>query len=374
MSRFFSLIFVLTVCIVGVHAQLVRKYSNEFLQIGVGARGLGMSNAQVATTADVYSNYYNPAGLVQIPNTFQLGFMHSEYFAGVAKYDYITLAVPIKPQKSVIGFSFVRFGVDDIPNTLFLVQPDGSVDYSKITSFSAADYSFNIHYANALPVKGLTMGGTVKIIYRQIGKFAKAFGFGIDAGLQYRVKQWRVGFMARDVTSTFNSWRMNFSDAEKQVLTQTGNELPKNSIELTSPMFILGAAYEGNIKNKFFITPEINFGLTTDGKRNVLLAAKPISMDMNFGLELKYVPAKDIDVAVRTGVGNLQRSTDELGKKRFTVSPNIGVGVHVKIVSLDYALTNLTTIKDQDGGAGLYSHVISLRLDINKKLTANEPK
>jgi hypothetical protein len=84
-------------------------------------------------------------------------------------------------------------------------------------------------------------------------------------------------------------------------------------------------------------------------------------------LELKYVAAKDIYVALRTGVGNVQRSTDELGKKRFTVSPNIGAGLHIKIISIDYALTNLTTIKDASGGAGLYSHVISLRLDITKK-------
>lgn len=348
-------------------SQTVRKYSNEFLNIGVGARGLGMSNAQVATSNDAYSNYYNPAGLVHIPNTFQIGIMHSEYFAGIAKYDYVSLAVPVKAQKSVIGFSFTRFGIDDIPNTLFLVQPDGSVDYSKITSFSAADYAFAFHYAQALPVKGLSIGGSAKVIYRQIGKFAKAYGFGIDLGLQYHLKQWRFGLMAKDITSTFAAWNISFTDAEKQVLLQTNNSLPKNSLEITTPMITLGVAYDANIKNKFFITPEINFAFTTDGKRNVLIAAKPISIDMNVGLELKYVPAKNIDVAIRTGVGNLQRSTDELGKKRFTVSPNIGAGVHIKIVSIDYALTNLTTIKDKDGGAGLYSHVISLRLDINKK-------
>lgn len=349
------------------NAQAVRKYSNEFLNIGVGARGLAMSNAQVATTSDVYSNYYNPAGLVHIPNTFQLGFMHSEYFAGIAKYDYVSFAVPIQQKQRVVGFSFFRFGVDDIPNTLFLVQPDGSIDYSKITSFSAADYAFAFHYAQTLPVKGLSIGGNAKVIYRQIGKFAKAFGFGLDVGLQYRIKQWRVGFMARDVTGTFNAWNMTFSDAEKQVLLQTNNELPKNTLEVTVPTFNLGAAYEGNIKNKFFIIPELNFSLTTDGRRNVLIAANPISIDMNFGLEMKYAPGKDIDVAVRAGVGNLQRSVDELGKKRFLVSPNIGAGVHVKIISIDYALTNLTTISDAEGGAGLYSHVISLRLDINKK-------
>jgi hypothetical protein len=212
---------------VSASSQTVRKYSNEFLQIGVGARGLAMSNAQVATTYDVYSNYYNPSGLVHIPHTFQAGVMHSEYFAGIAKYDYVSLAIPVDNHKRVIGFSFFRFGVDDIPNTLFLVQPDGSVDYNKITSFSAADYAFQFHYAQMLPVKGLSVGGTVKVIYRQIGKFAKAYGFGIDLGLQYRIKQWRLGFMARDVTSTFNSWHINFTEAEKQVLVQTGNELPK---------------------------------------------------------------------------------------------------------------------------------------------------
>jgi hypothetical protein len=349
-------------------AQVVRKYTNEFLDIGVGARGLAMSNAQVATTGDAYSNYYNPAGLVNIPNTFQIGIMHSEYFAGIAKYDYVTLAVPVVPQKRVIGFSFFRFGVDDIPNTLFLVQPDGSLDYSKITSFSAADYAFMFHYAEALPIKGLSIGGSVKVIYRQVGHFAKAYGFGIDAGLQYRLKQWRFGLMARDVTSTFDAWNMSFSDAEKQVLLQTNNALPQNTLEITTPIFILGAAYEANIKNKFFILPEVNFSFTTDGKRNVLIPAKPVSIDMNVGMELKYVPAKDIDICLRAGVGNLQRSTDELGKKMIAVSPNIGVGVHIKIVSIDYALTNLTTIKDATGGAGLYSHVISLRLDINKKV------
>jgi hypothetical protein len=348
-------------------AQTVRKYSNEFLQIGVGGRGLAMSNAQVATTNDLYANYYNPSGLVHINNTFQVGIMHSEYFAGIAKYDFVSFAVPIQQKKRVLGFSFFRFGIDDIPNTLFLVQPDGSVDYTKITSFSAADYAFMLHYAQVLPVEGLSIGGSAKIIYRQIGKFAKAYGFGIDVGLQYRRKAWRVGFMARDLSSTFNAWKMNFTNAEKQVLLQTNNELPKNTLEITSPMFVLGAAYEGNIKNKFYIVPEINFAFTTDGKRNVLIPAKPISIDLVAGLELKYVPAKDIDVSIRAGVGNLQRSTDEVGKKRFTVSPNIGAGVHIKIVSLDYALTNLTTIKDQSGGAGLYSHVISLRLDITKK-------
>ena len=180
-TRLFLLFLVLST---PAYSQVVRKYSDDFLEIGVGARGLGMSNAQVATANDVYASYYNPAGLVNIPNTIQLGFMHNEYFAGIAKYDYLVVAIPVTPKKRVIGFSFYRFGIDDIPNTLFLIQPDGSINYNNITSFSSADYAFMFHYAEALPIPGLSIGGSVKVIYRQIGNFAKAYGFGIDAGLQ----------------------------------------------------------------------------------------------------------------------------------------------------------------------------------------------
>ena len=50
-------------------SQTSRKYSNEFLNIGVDASALGMSNAVVASTNDVNSGYWNPAGLVHIEDS-----------------------------------------------------------------------------------------------------------------------------------------------------------------------------------------------------------------------------------------------------------------------------------------------------------------
>lgn len=349
----------------------IRKYTNDFLNIGVGARGLGMGNAQVASTEDVYSGYYNPAGLANIPNTFQVGLMHSEYFAGIAKYDYGSFAVPTADKKRVFGFSFFRFGVDDIPNTLFLYGPDGTPDYSKITSFSTADYAFMLHYAQKFDkIPGLTFGGTAKIIYRSLGPFGNAVGFGIDLGMQYRHKGWRAGVMLRDITNTFDAWSFTLTDAQKQILLQDSNQLPKNSIEYAPPSIILGGAYELNIKNKFYILPEVNLVLSTDGKRNVLLPGKPISMDANFGLEMNYAKIGYI----RVGVSNIQQYYAENGKRNYSVSPSIGAGIRIKVIAIDYTLTNLTAVKGSSQNNGLYSHVISLRLDINVKKKSSETK
>ena len=72
-----------------------RKYSNEFLNLGVGGRALGMGGAQVSQVNDVTAGYWNPAGLVHSRGDIQLAFMHNEYFAGIAKYDYLALTAPI---------------------------------------------------------------------------------------------------------------------------------------------------------------------------------------------------------------------------------------------------------------------------------------
>src|ERR1700746_1106429 len=85
--------FVLCVCRMGF-AQ-APKYSNEFLNIGVGARALGMSNSYITSVNDVTAGYWNPAGLLGIGNQHQAALMHSEYFAGIAKYDYGAFATKL---------------------------------------------------------------------------------------------------------------------------------------------------------------------------------------------------------------------------------------------------------------------------------------
>ena len=95
-----------------------------------GARALGMSNSYVTSVNDVTAGYWNPAGLLGIKNQHQVALMHSEYFAGIAKYDYGAFATRLD-SNSVLGISLIRFGVDDIPNTTELIDANGNVDYNR---------------------------------------------------------------------------------------------------------------------------------------------------------------------------------------------------------------------------------------------------
>lgn len=336
----------------------VRKYSNEFLSIGVGARGLAMASAQVASVDDATAGFWNPANLTYLENDINFSLMHAEYFAGIAKIDYGSFAVPLKGRQRFIGLSFLRFAVDDIPNTLELFEPDGSINYNNIKSFSVADYAFLFSYAQKLPVEGLSVGGNVKIIYRLAGSFATAWGFGLDLSARYDIKNVRLGLMAKDITGTFNAWSFDFTDKEKEVLRATDNAIPENSLEVTVPKFIFGAAYDINIKDKFSILPELDFEITTDGKRNVPIRTNVMSIDPRFGLELNYISI----IYVRGGIGNIQKSTDDFGEKIVTFQPNIGLGIRIKNFQIDYAFTDIGDASD-----ALFSHVFSLNLGINKK-------
>jgi len=240
-------------------AQTAPKYSNEFLNLGVGGRALGMGGAQVSQVNDVTAGYWNPAGLVRSRGDIQLAFMHNEYFAGIAKYDYLALTAPIDTMRH-IGFSVLRFGIDDIANTIDLKDNDGNIDYNRVTGFSAADYAFLVSYASKSAINGLDYGANFKIIHRKVGDFAKAWGFGLDAGIQYQAGNWRTGAMLKDVTSTFNAWSYTLNDRTKEVFIQTGNEIPENGLELTLPRLILGVSRQLNIR-KFTITPEISGSL-----------------------------------------------------------------------------------------------------------------
>ncbi|UAB82489.1 PorV/PorQ family protein [Marixanthomonas sp. SCSIO 43207] len=322
------------------------------MNIGVDAAAFGMANAVTASTADVNSGYWNPAGLVNLEDN-QLALMHASYFANIANYDYGAFAMPLD-DRSVVALSLIRFGVDDILNTTQLIDDQGNIDYNRISLFSTADYGVTFSYARALPLDGLNVGVNAKVIRRIIGDFASSWGFGFDAGLQFKTGDWNFGLMARDITTTFNAWSIDeeeFATVQGAVEGQN-QELPETT-EITIPKLQLGVSRRFVFHYDFSLLAEVDFNFRF-AETNDVFSTSFTSMTPAAGLQFGYIDM----VFVRAGVGNFQNIQQLDGSDSVGFQPNIGVGFKYKGIQVDYALTDIG-----DQSAALYSNVFSLKLD-----------
>lgn len=337
-------------------AQAVRKYSNEFMSIGVDAAALGMSNAVTAQSADVNSGYWNPAGLLNLEDN-QIGLMHANYFANIAQYDYAAFAMPID-DRSAVGISLIRFGVDDIMDTTQLIDNQGNIDYNRITLFSTADYGLTVSYARSLPIDGLNYGVNAKVIRRIIGDFASSWGFGFDIGVQYisDEEDWKFGLMLRDITTTYNTWTINEEKYQEiqDAVPGENQELPETS-EITLPKAQLGISKKYIIRYDYSITAAANLNMQF-AETNDIVSTSFVSIDPAVGFEAGYLDL----VFLRGGVGNFQQLTQIDGSKKLGFQPNFGVGVKYKGIQIDYALTDLG-----NQSAALYSNIFSLKVDFS---------
>jgi hypothetical protein len=332
------------------------KYSNDFLSIGVGAKWMGMGSTGSASCIDVGAAYWNPAGLMGMENRYQIEALHASYYSGMASYNHI--AFGYKPDSSsAMAFTLIRFGVDDIPNTTDLIDGDGNINYDRLKTFSVADYAFLFSYSRTSPIPNLWLGGNVKLIYRNIGKFASAWGFGLDASARYKLNSWLFGATLRDATSTFNLWTFNANELEITVNDSTYNAAPKNNLEITLPRLILGASSTFQLNDNINLTSEVDLDFTFDGKRNTLISGNPASIDPHFGVEVGYKKL----LFIRVGANNIQRNSGFSSKHDLTFQPSLGLGIKFRSITLDYAMTNAG-----NQGYSRYSNIFSLRWGFDK--------
>ncbi|SHM96067.1 putative type IX sorting system protein PorV2 [Flavobacterium xinjiangense] len=349
-----AFLFLLLLVCTAHYSQAVRKYSNEFMNIGVDAAALGMSNTVVASTNDVNSGYWNPAGLIHLEDN-QVSLMHANYFANIAQYDYMAYGSPID-DRSAWGISLIRFGVDDILNTTELIDSQGNIDYNRISLFSTADYGFTFSYARKLPVPGFQYGVNAKVIRRIIGKFANSWGFGFDAGIQFEKNNWQFGLMLRDITTTYNVWNIDEEEYKKiaNAISDQNQELPE-STEITAPKAQLGIAKKIIIHYDYSILAAANMNMRFT-KTNDVISTDFVSIDPALGFEFGYTDL----VFLRAGVGNFQNIQQLDNTEKVGFQPNIGLGFKYKGIQVDYALTDLG-----NQSAALYSNIFSIKVDLS---------
>lgn len=171
---------------VAVSAQSkVGTTAGGFLEIGTGARGVGMGETLVAASNDVNSLYWNPAGITNIRGG-QAGFHHTTWIAGTS-LNYAAIAMEV-PNVAHFGAQVYIFdsGEMEVTDILF---PDGTGE-----NFKVQDIMIGLTAARQLTDR-FSIGGSVKYIQSTIWRMS-ASTIGLDLGMQYDtpLKNLRLGF------------------------------------------------------------------------------------------------------------------------------------------------------------------------------------
>jgi hypothetical protein len=244
-----------------VSAASAARYVGDFLEVGAGARAVGMGGAYTAVADDPFAFYWNPAGLGYVEGLKFSG-MYADLWGGLANYSVagIDAAVP----GAVVGINWIRLGVENIPrypdydNRYIYPYGDSLYPYSDPRElvvalhgtpegyFSDTESAIFLTFAKlneftldlgwsyfTLPIQ-MPIGGSLKIIQRSL-ESASATGVGADLGIQIRMRTedlisqrlpgWlSIGCNLQDMTRTQVNWGKGMRD-----------EIPTN--------FRLGLAY-----------------------------------------------------------------------------------------------------------------------------------
>jgi hypothetical protein len=167
----------------------------QFLEIGVSARATAMGGAFSAVTNDVFSVYYNAAGMAAL-NKKQAAFSHIDYPAGI-HYEFAALAMPVRKLGGVLAFSVYDFQSGDIPVTTYNF-PAGTGEITK-----AQDLAFGVSFARYL-TDHFSFGITGKFIMEALAD-REATGWAADVGTLYE-----TGFRNFRIAMRISNFGPNF--------------------------------------------------------------------------------------------------------------------------------------------------------------------
>lgn len=146
-----------------------------FLKIGAGARAIGMGGAYTALSDDIYSVYYNPAGIARTEGMGQVTFNHAEWLADM-DFDFAAGSFNMGDLGTLFA-SFTSFRVPEDKVRTF-DHPEGDGRYWDATSLA-----IGIGYAKMLTDR-FSIGFHAKYIRESIWN-CSASGFALDIGTYY---------------------------------------------------------------------------------------------------------------------------------------------------------------------------------------------
>ncbi|MCH7573880.1 MAG: PorV/PorQ family protein [Candidatus Marinimicrobia bacterium] len=161
-----------------LHAQQTSNAGTSaaaFLEIGVGARAMGMGQAFVSLAQDATAMYWNPAGISRIA-TFEAMFTYVDWFVDT-KYAFTGIVAPI-PGRGAVGLSVTHFGAAAQPVRI-VGQEEGTGEF-----YTAQDIALGLTLALNLTNR-FSFGLSSKFIRQQIWH-TSGQGFAMDVGVLYK--------------------------------------------------------------------------------------------------------------------------------------------------------------------------------------------
>ena len=256
--------------------------AGDFLRIGVGARAAAMGEAYSAVADDVYSMYWNPAGLSEVKDR-QLLLTHTAWYEDV-NHEYAGYVHPLANGKGALGLSATYLGTS-------FEKRAGDTEAAD-SNGSVSDVAIGAGYGRQL-IWGFRGGLALKYIHSRLDTYT-AGTYGIDAGLQRPSKS---GKTVLGLAVTNLGGKLKYV-SDKVELGQT---------------FDLGLM----VRDMFFN----NLTFATDARS--LFNNSNISL--NAGLEYKWVSGGDWALSPRVGF------------KSYDSQLSYGLGFGRSLYQLDYA-------------------------------------
>jgi len=186
-----------------VYGQSVTKVGTTaapFLNVGIGARAIGMGGAYVSLANDATSMFWNPAGIASIPGN-EAVFNHSEWIADIA-FEYAGVAINLG-NAGAFGLHANFMTMGDMERTTEL-YPEGTGQ-----KFSAGSYALGLSYARSLTDR-FSIGFNVKYVREYILN-SSASGIALDIGTLF-VTNFRGLRIGAAISNFGNKMRMDGRD------------------------------------------------------------------------------------------------------------------------------------------------------------------
>jgi hypothetical protein len=274
-----------------------RAWTGEFMRMGAGARAFGMGNAYTAVEGDVYSSYFNPAGLgIMTDREFTYSYRH---LTMDRQFGYAAFGMPIGPDAG-FAVSWLNAGTDDIQGRDLNGHPVGDIRDDR--------NAFTISFAKVLN-KWVSVGINTKLaLWKLADEDARSFGF--DLGVNIRPLPYlTLGATARDLNSRF-TWQ---SDRWSDYITGSdGQSLEK---EDDFPAYYTVGAAVRTFKDALVLSGAIE-----------LVQDNPMGLDFGASYEVND------RFTVRTGFYNFT-SDDDFDQGSYAAGITLGV---TRSMSVDY--------------------------------------